>query len=206
MVSSVITLSTSRDLWGVQRHCAQTGGVRQKWEVCIFPKSTKFTNCEKVVIKMDANDSNVASSNLFINYCNVIQINEIGTLSSAEGTGINVIQNSNRKSEFQESDDEKECHYVIMCCISLSMLQKDLDGGDSLDEGYNQEDTFSTSCVTQFILCQNLVVVVDLPLLRVAVERPDNPISLEKHCQASLPPDQQRHHSLGSHPNVQYAV
>ena len=31
-------------------------------------------------------------------------------------------------------------------------------------------------------------VVVDLPLLRVAVS--DNPVSLEKPCQASLPPDQ----------------
>ena len=109
--------------------------------MCIFPKSQKFTN-----------DSNVASSNLSINDCNVIQIKEIGALTSAEGTGINVIQNSNRKSEFQELDDEKECHYVIMCCISLSMLQKDLDGGVSMDEGDNQEDTFSTSCVTQFIV------------------------------------------------------
>ena len=34
------------------------------------------------------------------------------------------------------------------------------------------------------------VVVVDLPLLRVAVEGSDNPVSLEKPCQASLPPDQ----------------
>ena len=48
------------------------------------------------------------------------------------------------------------------------------------------------------------VVVVDLPLLRVAVQGSDNPISLEKPCQASLPPDQQRHHSLGRHPKVQY--
>ena len=48
------------------------------------------------------------------------------------------------------------------------------------------------------------VVVVDLPLLRVAVEGSDNPISLEKPCQASLPPDQQGHHSLGRHPEVQY--
>ena len=47
-------------------------------------------------------------------------------------------------------------------------------------------------------------VVVDLPLLRVAVEGSDNPISLEKPCQASLPPDQQGHHSLGRHPEVQY--
>ena len=50
------------------------------------------------------------------------------------------------------------------------------------------------------------VVVVDLPLLRVAVEGSDNPISLEKHCQAYLPPNQQWHHSLGRHPEVQYAV
>ena len=51
-----------------------------------------------------------------------------------------------------------------------------------------------------------VVVVVDLPLLRVAVEGSDNRISLEKPCQASLPPEQQRHHSLGRHPKVQYAV
>ena len=50
------------------------------------------------------------------------------------------------------------------------------------------------------------VVVVDLPLLRVAVEGSDNPISLEKPYQASLPPDQQRHHSPERHPKVQYAV
>ena len=50
------------------------------------------------------------------------------------------------------------------------------------------------------------VVVVDLPLLRVAVEGSDNLISLEKPCQASLPPDQHRHPSLGRHPKVQYAV
>ena len=34
-------------------------------------------------------------------------------------------------------------------------------------------------------------VVVDLPLLRVAVEGSDNPVSLQKPCQAFLPPDQQ---------------
>ena len=47
-------------------------------------------------------------------------------------------------------------------------------------------------------------VVVDLPLLRVAVEGTDNPVSLEKPCQASLPPDQQGRHSLGRQPEVQY--
>ena len=56
------------------------------------------------------------------------------------------------------------------------------------------------------MLNSSCVVVVDLPLLRVAVEGSDNPISLEEPCQASLPPDQQRHHSLGRHPEVQYAV
>ena len=45
------------------------------------------------------------------------------------------------------------------------------------------------------------VVVIDLPLLRVAVEGSDNPVSLEKPCQASLPPDQQGRHSLGRHPD-----
>ena len=44
----------------------------------------------------------------------------------------------------------------------------------------------------------------DLPLLCVAVEGSDNPVSLEKPCQASLPPDQQGRHSLGRQPEVQY--
>ena len=47
-----------------------------------------------------------------------------------------------------------------------------------------------------------VVVVVDLPLLRVAVEGSDNPVSLEKPCQASLPPDQQGRHSLGRQPEA----
>ena len=51
-----------------------------------------------------------------------------------------------------------------------------------------------------------IVVVIDLPLLRVAVEGSDNPVSLEKPCQASLPPDQQGRHSLGRHPEVQYVA
>ena len=49
-----------------------------------------------------------------------------------------------------------------------------------------------------------VVVVIDLPLLRVAVEGSDNPVSLEKPCQASLPADQQGRHSLGRQPEVQY--
>ena len=53
-------------------------------------------------------------------------------------------------------------------------------------------------------LINHVVVVVDLPLLRVAVEGFDNPVSLEKLCQASLPPDQQWRHSLGRQPEVQY--
>ena len=52
----------------------------------------------------------------------------------------------------------------------------------------------------------SIVVVIDLPLLRVAVEGSDNPVSLEKPCQASLPPDQQGRHSLGRHPEVQYVA
>ena len=51
-----------------------------------------------------------------------------------------------------------------------------------------------------------VVVVIDLPLLRVAVEGSDNSVSLEKPCQASLPPDQQGRHSLGRHPEVQYVA
>ena len=50
----------------------------------------------------------------------------------------------------------------------------------------------------------HVVVVVDLPLLRLAVDGSDNPVSLEKPCQASLPPDQQGRHSLGRQPEVQY--
>ena len=55
-----------------------------------------------------------------------------------------------------------------------------------------------------FIWQIGVVVVIDLPLLRVAVEGSDNPVSLEKPCHASLPPDQQGRHSLGRHPEVQY--
>ena len=53
------------------------------------------------------------------------------------------------------------------------------------------------------------IVVVDLPLpalLRVAMEGSDNPVSLEKPCQASLPPDQQGRQSLGRQPEVQYVA
>ena len=51
-----------------------------------------------------------------------------------------------------------------------------------------------------------LPVVADLPLLRVAVEGSDNPITSEQPCQASLPPDQQMHRSLRRHPEVHYVV
>ena len=61
----------------------------------------------------------------------------------------------------------------------------------------------ASSMVLGFVF-NHLVVVVDLPLLRVAVEGSDNPVSLEKPCQASLPPDQQGRHSLGRQPEVQY--
>ena len=65
--------------------------------------------------------------------------------------------------------------------------------------------------IRSYYSCDNfillvVVVVIDLPLLRVAVEGSDNPISLEKPCQASLPPDQQGRHSLGRHPEVQYSM
>ena len=62
----------------------------------------------------------------------------------------------------------------------------------------------STYTFSNHVFLGLVVVVVDLPLLRVAVEVSDNPISLEKPCQASLPPDQQGHHSFGRHPEVQY--
>ena len=61
-------------------------------------------------------------------------------------------------------------------------------------------------CFCFDILYVYYVVVIDLPLLRVAVEGSDNPVSLEKPCQASLPPDQQGRHSLGRHPEVQYVA
>ena len=60
----------------------------------------------------------------------------------------------------------------------------------------------SFKCRALILLSFVVVVVVDLPLLRVAVEGSDNPVSLEKPCQASLPPDQQGRHSLGRQPEV----
>ena len=73
---------------------------------------------------------------------------------------------------------------------------------------YNSQNCSQYGTKTVIVVCplHPHFVVVDLPLLRVAVEGSDNPISLEKACQASLPPDQQGHHSLGRHPEVQYAV
>ena len=64
-------------------------------------------------------------------------------------------------------------------------------------------DHFTCKNILLFVV---VVVVIDLPLLRVAVEGSDNPVSLEKPCQASLPPDQQGRHSLGKHPEVQYVA
>ena len=66
------------------------------------------------------------------------------------------------------------------------------------------ENNFTSADLFNNVSPNKIVVVVDLPLLHVAVEGSDNPISLEKPCQASLPPDQQGHHSLGRHPEVQY--
>ena len=63
-----------------------------------------------------------------------------------------------------------------------------------------------THLLDGYIIANQRFIVVDLPLLRVAVEGSDNLISLEKPFQASLPPDQQRYHSLWRHPKVQYAV
>ena len=66
----------------------------------------------------------------------------------------------------------------------------------------NNTEVLYSSVTTVYVI----VVVIDLPLLRVAVEGSDNPVSLEKPCQASLPPDQQGRHSLGRHPEVQYVA
>ena len=68
---------------------------------------------------------------------------------------------------------------------------------------YEDEDDGVTANIARFL---PHVVVIDLPLLRVAVEGSDNPVSLEKPCQASLPPDQQGRHSLRRHPEVQYVA
>ena len=68
----------------------------------------------------------------------------------------------------------------------------------------NNTEVLYSSVTTVYVIV--VVVVIDLPLLRVAVEGSDNPISLEKPCQASLPPDQQGRHSLGRHPEVQYVA
>ena len=72
-----------------------------------FQNLKKFTNCEKVMMTMDANDTNVvASSNLPSTDCDVMQIKEIGVLNVAECAGVNVIQNSNRKSEVSDMREE----------------------------------------------------------------------------------------------------
>ena len=67
-------------------------------------------------------------------------------------------------------------------------------------------DICSSLTMRSYVILDPYVVVIDLPLLRVAVEGSDNPVSLEKPCQASLPPDQQGRHSLGRHPEVQYVA
>ena len=68
----------------------------------------------------------------------------------------------------------------------------------------NEEITSDIQKHKQNLWNEHLDVVVYLPLLRVAVEGSDNPVSLEKACKASLPPDQQGRHSLGRQPEVQY--
>ena len=69
----------------------------------------------------------------------------------------------------------------MICRIYLIVLHR-LDGSDLWSND-------STNCIRcSFVVL--VIVVVDLPLLRVGVEGSDNPISLEKPCQASLPHDQ----------------
>ena len=55
-----------------------------------------------------------------------------------------------------------------------------------------------------FVPWIGMFAIVMCLVLRVAVEGSDNPVSLEKPCQASLPPDQHGRHSLGRQPEVQY--
>ena len=92
----------------------------------------------------------------------------------------------------------------MICRIYLIVLHR-LDGSDL----WSNDSTVSMCVSDVRIRCSFVVlvvVVVDLPLLRVAVEGSDNPIYIEKPCHASLSPDQQRQYSLGRHPKVQYAV
>ena len=57
-------------------------------------------------------------------------------------------------------------------------------------ETYSSMDLVMALYVEMFVSINYICcVVVDLPLLRVAVEGSDNPITLEQPCQASLPPD-----------------
>ena len=102
------------------------------------------------------------------------------------------------------------CFVVRGCAVSRRYIDVRYCDMFSVVNVYLDHLKFCVVCINsrRYVCCSecNVVVVIDLPLLRVAVEGSDNPVSLEKPCQASLPPDQQRRHSLGRHPEVQYVA
>ena len=103
-------------------------------------------------------------------------------------------------------------HRGIRLCDSLEFVTSEKSGKSPKIEhaifitDHSLTDYFDKRTVSMIFNLCHVVVVIDLPLLRVAVEGSDNPVSLEKPCQASLPPDQQGRHSLGRHPEVQYVA
>ena len=79
---------------------------------------------------------------------------------------------------------------VYSCCYLVISLRVQINiiGGYMFMDGIAGL-TYNTSQVCWCVGRVFHVVDVDLPLLRVAVEGSDNPITLDQPCQASLPPD-----------------
>ena len=108
-----------------------------------------------------------------------------------------------RRYLIYEAEERQTYHTAYNQCLIDTIQGAVIQHVTNIPDSILTEDVFAHSTIW-YSWSQRSVVVVDLSLLRVAVEGSDNIVSLEKPCQASLPPDQQGRHSLRRQPEVQY--